>query len=289
MVILRTHLDRKTKVQFSIFRYRVVYHHRLHNPAKPRHYHLPPTNHSVSNTKPLGGPHYNPQKRQDPNSFWPQSAQPGNSCSHQVTDRQPSPNLPSTLLRPSLGIQLPGRHLHTGILLSRGPVRFAHRQPTAGTVSPLALPSVLFIFSHQPCSPQHARPPPWPFEVRPATNRSRAITYIRIGKLTQLPVLAKPMTAMVPFRAAAALSTSSKRDATSLTPHSGATGLARARKEVPLASQEGTKGVIQYALYVTIDTQPSSLGQTTNTAKRSNPLSIESLPLPPIASIERNE
>lgn len=58
------------------------------------------------------------------------------------------------------------------------------------------------------------------------------------------------MTAMVPFRAAAALSTSSKRDATTLTPHSGATGLAKARKEVPLGSEEGTKGVVQYALYV---------------------------------------
>lgn len=58
------------------------------------------------------------------------------------------------------------------------------------------------------------------------------------------------MTAMVPFRAAAALSTSSKRDATSLTSRSGAAGLAKARKEVPLASEEGTKGVVQYALYV---------------------------------------
>lgn len=58
------------------------------------------------------------------------------------------------------------------------------------------------------------------------------------------------MTAMVPFRAAAALSTSSKRDATSLTPHGAGNGFAKIRKEVPLASEEGTKGVIQYALYV---------------------------------------
>lgn len=71
------------------------------------------------------------------------------------------------------------------------------------------------------------------------------------GSLTQLIDAAKPTTtAMVPFRAAAALSTSSKRDATSLTPHSGASGLAKARKEVPLGSEEGTKGVVQYALYV---------------------------------------
>ncbi|TQW00304.1 hypothetical protein V2A60_001402 [Cordyceps javanica] len=60
---------------------------------------------------------------------------------------------------------------------------------------------------------------------------------------------AKPTTtAMIPFRAAAALSTSSKRDATSLTSHSGAGGLAKVRKEVPIGSDEGTKGVIQYAL-----------------------------------------
>ncbi|KAM3433229.1 hypothetical protein MY4824_004915 [Beauveria thailandica] len=59
---------------------------------------------------------------------------------------------------------------------------------------------------------------------------------------------AKPTTAMVPFRAAAALSTSSKRDATSLTPHNSANGLRKMRKDVPLGSEEGTKGVIQYAL-----------------------------------------
>lgn len=53
---------------------------------------------------------------------------------------------------------------------------------------------------------------------------------------------------MVPFRAAAAITAASRRDASSLTPHGAASGLASARKEVPLASEEGTKGVIQYAL-----------------------------------------
>ncbi|ATY63345.1 mitochondrial NADH-ubiquinone oxidoreductase 20 kD subunit [Cordyceps militaris CM01] len=72
-----------------------------------------------------------------------------------------------------------------------------------------------------------------------ASTRSAAAMALRAKPIT---------TAMVPFRAAAALSTSSKRDATSLTPHNGASGLAKARKEVPIGSQEGTKGVIQYAL-----------------------------------------
>lgn len=52
----------------------------------------------------------------------------------------------------------------------------------------------------------------------------------------------------MPFRAAAAFTTTSQKDATSLTPHSPSFG--KIRKEVPLPSEEGTKGVIQYALYV---------------------------------------
>ncbi|KAH7011918.1 hypothetical protein EDB80DRAFT_713200 [Ilyonectria destructans] len=58
----------------------------------------------------------------------------------------------------------------------------------------------------------------------------------------------RPSTAILPFRTAAAFSTGSRRDASALTAHSGAAGLAKARKEVPLASEEGNKGVIQYAL-----------------------------------------
>lgn len=63
---------------------------------------------------------------------------------------------------------------------------------------------------------------------------------------------AKPANRFItPVRSVAAISTSAKKDATSVTSHSstGAGLLPRERKEVPLASQEGTKGVIQYALY----------------------------------------
>lgn len=61
--------------------------------------------------------------------------------------------------------------------------------------------------------------------------------------------LVKPASALIPFRAsAAAFTTTSRQDATSLTPHSASFG--KVRKEVPLPSEEGTKGVMQYALYV---------------------------------------
>jgi hypothetical protein len=55
----------------------------------------------------------------------------------------------------------------------------------------------------------------------------------------------------VPFRAAAAISSSSRKDATgAVQPHAGYGLARRERKEVPLPSQEGTKGLVQYALYV---------------------------------------
>lgn len=55
----------------------------------------------------------------------------------------------------------------------------------------------------------------------------------------------------MPLRAPAAVTftTAPRRDASSLTPQAGASGLAKPRREVPLPSEEGTKGVIQYALY----------------------------------------
>ncbi|KAJ6443357.1 NADH-ubiquinone oxidoreductase 19.3 kDa subunit, mitochondrial [Purpureocillium lavendulum] len=63
---------------------------------------------------------------------------------------------------------------------------------------------------------------------------------------------AKPTTSLIPFRAAVAaapsFAASARRDASSLTPHGGASALAKPRKEVPLPSEEDTKGVIQYAL-----------------------------------------
>jgi hypothetical protein len=61
---------------------------------------------------------------------------------------------------------------------------------------------------------------------------------------------ARPTTSLAPFRAAAALSSSARNDAASaVQPHAGY-GLAKPRKEVPLPSQEPTKGLVQYALYV---------------------------------------
>ncbi|EEU45015.1 uncharacterized protein NECHADRAFT_60986 [Fusarium vanettenii 77-13-4] len=59
----------------------------------------------------------------------------------------------------------------------------------------------------------------------------------------------KPSMAIAPFRTTtAAFSTNSRRDASALQTHSVSSGLAKARKEVPLPSEEGTKSVIQYAL-----------------------------------------
>jgi NADH dehydrogenase (ubiquinone) Fe-S protein 7 len=61
----------------------------------------------------------------------------------------------------------------------------------------------------------------------------------------------KPAASLVPYRAFAAAPSvvaSSRRDASSLTPHGGAGAFASARKEVPLPSEERPKSVIQYAL-----------------------------------------
>jgi hypothetical protein len=83
-------------------------------------------------------------------------------------------------------------------------------------------------------------------------SQSRPGLLPRIGGFFLLLAIAlvKPATAILPFRAAATFSTGSRRDASAVTAHSGASGLAKVRKEVPLGSEEGTKGVIQYALYV---------------------------------------
>lgn len=66
---------------------------------------------------------------------------------------------------------------------------------------------------------------------------------------------ARPTAQIVPFRAAAvaSISSSSRKDATGAIAPAGAQhGIARReRREVPLPSQEGTKGAVQYALYVT--------------------------------------
>jgi hypothetical protein len=65
-----------------------------------------------------------------------------------------------------------------------------------------------------------------------------------------LDTLAKPTTAVIPFRtAAAAFTTNSRRDASALQTQS-ATGVGKVRREVPLPSEIPPKGALQYALYV---------------------------------------
>lgn len=75
-------------------------------------------------------------------------------------------------------------------------------------------------------------------------------------------ILARPTAQLLPFRAAAAsISSSSRKDAASshggaVLPHGGYGLAKRERKEVPLPSQEGTKGLVQYALYVIVPLPP---------------------------------
>ncbi|KAJ0120329.1 hypothetical protein N8I77_002415 [Diaporthe amygdali] len=60
----------------------------------------------------------------------------------------------------------------------------------------------------------------------------------------------KPTNFLVPYRiAAASISSSTKNNAAQVQPHGAhSTSLLKPRKEVPLASQEGTKGAVQYVL-----------------------------------------
>ncbi|KAI1650161.1 mitochondrial NADH-ubiquinone oxidoreductase 20 kd subunit [Daldinia loculata] len=77
-----------------------------------------------------------------------------------------------------------------------------------------------------------------------------------------LALRAKPTPRIVPLQSLASISTTSKNDATSVTPH-GSTGLAhRPRREIPLASEEPKKGVIQYTL--------TTLDQIANWARQSS-------------------
>ena len=68
----------------------------------------------------------------------------------------------------------------------------------------------------------------------------------------------------MPFRAAAALSSSARSNASNaVLPHGGYGIANRERKEVPLPSQEGTKGVAQYALYAVPAPLPHTYEQLT--------------------------
>ncbi|RYP69946.1 hypothetical protein DL769_005133 [Monosporascus sp. CRB-8-3] len=79
-----------------------------------------------------------------------------------------------------------------------------------------------------------------------------------------LALRAKPTTRIATLQSFAAISTTSKKDATSLAPRgSSSTGVpASPRREVPLPSQEPTKGAIQYAL--------TTLDQVANWARQSS-------------------
>ncbi|ETS74656.1 NADH-ubiquinone oxidoreductase subunit A [Pestalotiopsis fici W106-1] len=81
-------------------------------------------------------------------------------------------------------------------------------------------------------------------------------------RVASLALRAKPASSIVPLRSVAAISTTSKKDATSVAPHGSTSVLPRERKEIPLPSQEGTKGVIQYAL--------TTLDQVANWARQSS-------------------
>ncbi|KAI1336544.1 mitochondrial NADH-ubiquinone oxidoreductase 20 kd subunit [Xylariaceae sp. FL0016] len=76
-----------------------------------------------------------------------------------------------------------------------------------------------------------------------------------------LALRARPTFHLLPLQSTAAISTTSKKDATSVAPHTS-TGLARQRKEVPLPSQEPKKGAMQYAL--------TTLDQVANWARQSS-------------------
>ncbi|KAK9425568.1 putative NADH-ubiquinone oxidoreductase subunit A [Seiridium unicorne] len=79
-------------------------------------------------------------------------------------------------------------------------------------------------------------------------------------RVASLALRAKPTSQLIPLRSVAAISTTSKKDAASLTPH-GSTSILP-RKEIALPSQEGTKGVVQYAL--------TTLDQVANWARQSS-------------------
>ncbi|CAJ2503009.1 Uu.00g104030.m01.CDS01 [Anthostomella pinea] len=77
-----------------------------------------------------------------------------------------------------------------------------------------------------------------------------------------LALRAKPTTRLVPLQSVATITTTPKKDATSVTPHASAGIARRERKEVPLASQTPKKGAMQYAL--------TTLDQVANWARQSS-------------------
>ncbi|KAI2605993.1 mitochondrial NADH-ubiquinone oxidoreductase 20 kd subunit [Hypoxylon fragiforme] len=77
-----------------------------------------------------------------------------------------------------------------------------------------------------------------------------------------LALRAKPTPRIVPFQSIAAISTTPKKHAASVTPHTSSSPARRERREVVLPSQEPKKGVVQYAL--------TTLDQMANWARQSS-------------------
>lgn len=84
--------------------------------------------------------------------------------------------------------------------------------------------------------------------LRAFLHLEETIRVLTVGVANQT---AKPASAaLVPYRvAAASISSSSKNNAAQVQPH-GAAPPSLLPRQVPLPSQEGTKGIVQYALYV---------------------------------------
>lgn len=66
---------------------------------------------------------------------------------------------------------------------------------------------------------------------------------------------AKPVSSLIPYRSIAAISSTAAKPATAVSQHNASSGApmsvtGKERREVLLPSQEGKKGVMQYALYV---------------------------------------
>ncbi|KAI1177641.1 mitochondrial NADH-ubiquinone oxidoreductase 20 kd subunit [Nemania sp. FL0916] len=95
-----------------------------------------------------------------------------------------------------------------------------------------------------------------------ASSRRAATLAMRASSTASLK--ATPIPRIVPLQSLATITTTSKRDATSVTPHGhGATGIDRGpRKEVPLASEQPKKGAMQFAL--------TTLDQVANWARQSS-------------------
>ena len=101
------------------------------------------------------------------------------------------------------------------------------------------------------------------------------------------PLTAKPTSSLIPYRSIAAISSSATKSATAVLPQSaqGSAGTppmsvtGKVRREVPLPSQEGKKGVMQYALYVVSSFASESFGLQTRFVPRERRCNVTDLPV----------